>query len=136
MDFNELLVNKCDSEKKACDGCNSHFMELRPLLKEVIVSGHFKKDIKDEGEVEGLIRNILDCSHIDFNELHKFEESINGNSIFRAKRGNMHIVYCIDSEKRIIFLRALKNYDEYKKFLENKKEIERMVESLKTTSNQ
>jgi len=47
--------------------------------------------------------------------------------IFRAKKEGTHIVYCVNKEMRIIFLRAIKNYTEYKKFLEDKKEIKKMI---------
>jgi mRNA-degrading endonuclease RelE of RelBE toxin-antitoxin system len=131
MDFNSLLTNTCSGEKKFCDEC-SHFMELRPLIKEVVVSKHFTRDIKDEEEIETLVREILECSHVESNELHKFEEKINGNSIFRARKHGVHFVYCVDADMRLVFLRAIKNYEDYKKFLENKREIETMVEGLKT----
>ncbi|MFH1229767.1 MAG: hypothetical protein V1678_05085 [Candidatus Aenigmatarchaeota archaeon] len=131
MNYNELLVNTCTERKNFSDEC-SHFMELRPLIKEVILSKHFSRDMKDEEKTESLIREVLDCSQIESNELHKFEEKISGNSIFRAKKHGVHIVYCVDTDFRIVFLRAIKNYEDYKKFLEDKKEIETMVESLKS----
>jgi len=106
-------------------------MMARPLIRGVVVSKHFIRDLKDEEKINSIIQNILDCSHLDFNELHKFEEHVNGNLIFRARKEQLHIVYCIDEKKtRIIFLRALKNFTEYKKFLEKKKEIKKMIESL------
>jgi hypothetical protein len=66
-------------------------------------------------------------SELEFTELHKFEENIDGNLVFRAKKEGIHIVYCVDKRKRIIFLRAFRNYGEYGKFLEDKKEIKRMI---------
>ena len=122
------LENPCNERKNFCINCNSHFMELRPLLKEVVVSKHFKRDLKDEERINSIIKNILDCAHLEFNELHKFEENIDGSLIFRAKKENLHIIYCIDKNMRIIFLRAIRNFDEYRRFLENKKEIKLMVE--------
>jgi mRNA-degrading endonuclease RelE of RelBE toxin-antitoxin system len=130
MDIDIRLKNPCNERKKYCIDCNNHFMELRPLIKEIIISNHFKRDLKDKEKINFIIRNILDCSHLEFNELHKFEENINGNLIFRAKKEDLHIVYCIDKKMRIFFLRAIRNFDEYKKFLENKKEIKAMIESL------
>jgi len=100
---------------------------IRPSIKEVIVSRHFARDFKNEKEMDYMIKGILDCSDLEFTELHKFEENINGNLVFRAKREGIHIVYCVDKKMRIIFLRAFKNYSEYKKFLEDKKEIEKMI---------
>ena len=105
-------------------------MRVRPLLKEVTISKHFKRDLKDKERINSIIKNILDCSNLEFTELHKFEENIEGNMIFRAKKENMHIIYCIDKNMRIIFLRAIKNFDEYRRLLENKKEIKAIIESL------
>ena len=102
-------------------------MMVRPLIKNVAVSKHFVRDLKDQEKMNSIIKNILDCSHLEFNELHKFEENIDGNLIFRAKKEGTHIVYCVDKEMRIIFLRAIKNYTEYKNFLEDKKEIKKMI---------
>jgi len=128
---NEIKIdNVCAERKNFCIGCNSHFMKIRPMIKSVIVSKHFVKDFEDEEKMNSIIKNILDCSQIEFNELHKFEENINGSLIFRAKKDNLHIVYCADSKFRILFLRAIKNFEEYKKFIENKREIIKMIESL------
>jgi len=124
------LENTCIERKSFCDDCNSHFMSVRPLLKEVVVSKHFKRDLKDEEKISSIIKNVLDCSHLEFNELHKFEENIEGNLIFRAKKENLHIVYCINKEMKIIFLRAIKNFDGYRRFLDNKKEIEKMIDDI------
>jgi mRNA-degrading endonuclease RelE of RelBE toxin-antitoxin system len=125
MEFN--LENKCDERKNFCMNCNSHFMALRPLLREIVVSKHFKRDLKDEEKISSIIKSILDCSHMEFNELHKFEENIEGVLIFRAKKENLHIIYCIDKSMRIIFLRAIRNFDEYKRLLDDKKEIKLMI---------
>jgi len=124
------LENPCNERKNFCINCNSHFMRVRPLLKEVTISKHFKRDLKDKERINSIIKNILDCSNLEFTELHKFEENIEGNMIFRAKKENMHIIYCIDKNMRIIFLRAIKNFDEYRRLLENKKEIKAIIESL------
>jgi hypothetical protein len=55
---------------------------------------------------------------------------VDGSMIFRAKKERVHIVYCVDKKLRIIFLRAFKNYSTYARFLGDKKEIKRMIESL------
>jgi len=102
-------------------------MTVRPLIKMVVVSKHFTRDLKDEDEASSVIEEILDCSDVGFNELHKFEENIGGNLVFRAKKGSMHIVYGVDNEMRIIFLREFKNYNEYGKFLDDKREIRKMM---------
>ena len=102
-------------------------MTVRPHVKSVVITKHFFKDLKDEEEVKKIVKDILDCSYIDFNELHKFEENADGNLIFRAKKEGTHIVYGVDKKMRIIFLRAFRNYSEYEKFLEDKKEIKKMI---------
>ncbi len=121
------LTYPCTDKGPHCINCHDHFMELRPLVKEVIISHHFKKDLKDEKVISQIVQTILDCNHIAFHELHKFEEDIGGNFIFRAKKDKLHYVYCIDKTKRIIFLRSFKNFNEYKKFLEDKKGIKRVI---------
>jgi mRNA-degrading endonuclease RelE of RelBE toxin-antitoxin system len=121
------LENPCTAKRDFCVNCHSHFMTIRPSLKTLVVSRHFVRDLKDKEEINSIISGVLDCSNADFNELHKFEEDIDGNLVFRAKKGDIHIVYCVDKKMRIIFLRAFKNYSEYKKFLEDRKEIEKMI---------
>jgi mRNA-degrading endonuclease RelE of RelBE toxin-antitoxin system len=102
-------------------------MSIRPNIKAVVVTKHFFKDMKDAEEARSLVKDVLDCSSEDFYELHKFEEHIDGNMLFRAKKERMHIVYCVDKKMRIIFLRAFKNFKNYKRFLENKKEIHNLI---------
>ena len=58
-------------ECSICGGCNSHFKQLQPSIKEYKVSKHFQKDINDS---EAVIKSILSCEHICFTELHKFEK--------------------------------------------------------------
>jgi mRNA-degrading endonuclease RelE of RelBE toxin-antitoxin system len=106
-------------------------MMLRPSIKSIVVSEHFIRDLKDKEKINSIIKNILDCSNLEFHELHKFEENINGNLVFRAKKDHLHIVYCVDKMKRIIFLRVIKNFDVYKKFLDDKKGINKMIDNLK-----
>jgi mRNA-degrading endonuclease RelE of RelBE toxin-antitoxin system len=130
MEINVKVANPCSEKRDFCVNCHSHFMEVRPLIKGVAVSRHFIRDLKDEEVINSIIQNILDCLNLDFTELHKFEMHIDGNMIFRAKKEDLHIVYCVDKKSRIIFLRALKNFNEYKKFLENKKQIKKMIETL------
>jgi mRNA-degrading endonuclease RelE of RelBE toxin-antitoxin system len=127
MKIDIKIDNPCLEPRSFCVNCHSEFMMLRPSIKSVVVSKHFIRDLKDEEKMNSLIKSILDCSHMDFYELHKFEENINGNLIFRAKKEGTHIVYCVDKDKRIIFLRAMRNFTEYKKFLENRKEILRII---------
>jgi mRNA-degrading endonuclease RelE of RelBE toxin-antitoxin system len=127
MSTGAILENPCAAEKDFCVNCHSHFKAIRPLLKAVVVSRHFIRDLKDKEEVNSIVSGILNCSNVDFNELHKFEEDIDGNLVFRAKKDGVHILYCVDKERRIIFLRAFKNYNEYGNFLEDKKRIKKMI---------
>ena len=126
-DFRGNLASPCTAQKDFCLGCDSHFMNVRPHIKSVVVTKHFSKDLGTKEEVESIVRSILDCSSIAFHELHKFEEHLDGNMIFRAKEEHMHIVYCVDRKMRIIFLRAFRNFKEYKRFLGDKKEIQNMI---------
>jgi mRNA-degrading endonuclease RelE of RelBE toxin-antitoxin system len=124
------LVNPCALKKDHCVNCHSHFLAVRPFIKEAVISRRFIKDLKDQREVESVVNAVLDCSSVDFFELHKFEESLNGNLIFRAKKEGVHLVYCVDKQMRIIFLRAFKNYSEYSKFLEDKREVMKVLSRL------
>lgn len=128
MNIDIKLENSCEYRKDFCPDCNNHFMKVRPLIKNIVISKHFIKDLKDEEKINFIVKSILSCSNLEFNELHKFEENIDGNLIFRAKKEDLHVIYCVDKNMRIIFLRAIKNFNEYKKFLENKKEIKKIIE--------
>lgn len=94
-----------------------HWSLLRPHITETVTSHHFNRDMPDFEA-----RLILDSEHEHFTHLHKFEENVDGRHIFRALQGHMHIVYAVDG-KRLVLLRAFKNFKEYKKFLENKRAI-------------
>jgi mRNA-degrading endonuclease RelE of RelBE toxin-antitoxin system len=102
-------------------------MSVRPHITSVVVTKRFFKDLKDAEIAKALVRDILDCSNADFSELHKFEEHVNGCMIFRAKKEGMHIVYCVDKNMRIIFMRVFKNFKEYEKFLDDKREITKLI---------
>jgi len=39
----------------------------------------------------------------------------------------MHIVYCVDKSMRLIFMRVFKNFKQYEKFLESKREINKLI---------
>jgi mRNA-degrading endonuclease RelE of RelBE toxin-antitoxin system len=127
MELHVKLENSCSERKLFCVNCHSHFMAMRPLIKGVVVSKHFIKDLKDQDKINSIIQDVLDCSHSNFTELHKFEEHIGGNLVFRAKQEKLHIVYCIDKNMRIVFLRAFKNFTQYKKFLDKKNGIKHMI---------
>jgi len=127
MAINIRVNNPCIEKRDFCINCNSHFMKVRPSIRSVAVSRRFMRDLKDREKADSIIRNILDCSHLEFHELHKFEKNINGNLIFRAKKEKLHVVYGVDKKMRMVFLRAIKNFTDYKKFLENKKQILRTI---------
>jgi hypothetical protein len=101
-------------------------MNIRPMIKAAFVTKHFMKDLNEE-EAKAIMNEVLDCSNIDYYELHKFEKNIKGYLIFRAKKEKTHIVYCLDKEMQLVFLRAFKNYKEYGKFLEDEKEIKKLI---------
>ena len=125
--FDVELKNPCIEQKDHCVNCHSHFMVVRPHIKSVVVTKRFLKDLKDLEEAKSIVRDVLDCSNADFNELHKFEEHVNGYMIFRAKKEGMHIIYCVDKNMRIIFMRVFKNFKEYEKFLEDKREVNKLI---------
>lgn len=127
MDLGVKLENPCTVTKDFCINCHSHFAAIRPLIKSVIVSKHFLKDLRSEEEVRSVVNDILDCSTAGFAELHKFEESVDGALIFRAKKEDVHFVYCVDRKMRIVFMRAFRNYGKYERFLRDKKEIRKMI---------
>jgi len=127
MALNLRVDNPCIERKDFCINCNSHFMKVRPSIRTVAVSRRFIKDLKDQEMANSIIKDVLDCSHLEFHELHKFEKNIDGNLIFRAKKEKTHIVYGVDRNMRIVFLRAMKNFTQYKKFLEDEKEMLRMI---------
>jgi len=114
----------CASKTERCLNCNSHFYNLRLELTEAYVSKPFKREVPNYEEI---LADILSCVQINFNELHKFEEKIENLFVFRAKKGEVHFVYVIDERKRLILLRSFHNFKEYKKYLEKKKEIVRLV---------
>ncbi len=102
-------------------------MKVRPSIKTVVASRRFVRDLKDQEKAKAIIKGVLACSHLEFHELHKFERNIEGKLIFRAKKEKAHIVYSVDKNKRIVFLRAIRNFGKYKRFLADKKEILRMI---------
>jgi len=108
-----------------CENCQDHFRELKPKITEVILTGHFKKEVGDFD-----IKSILDCNHENFTSLHKFEEKVDGSYIFRAIHEGKHIVYAVDESFRLVFLRVFSNFKEYKKFIDDKKKIKKLVESV------
>ena len=126
-DLGVKLENPCAATKDFCVNCHSHFVAIRPLIKTVVISKHFLKDLKSEDEARSIVKDILDCINVDFTELHKFEEKVDGALIFRAKKEGVHFVYCVDKKMRIIFMRAFRNFGEYERFLGDKKEIRKMI---------
>ena len=97
------VENVCKIEKEFCNTCSSHFAKIRPRIKDVIITKHFERDLKNEEEMNGIIKDVLDCSHINFHELHKFEENIDGILLFRARKENLHILYSESEHKTLEF---------------------------------
>jgi mRNA-degrading endonuclease RelE of RelBE toxin-antitoxin system len=102
------VIGPCEMERAFCVNCNSIFRRISPSIEDILVTKRFTKDVKDGRNLRSIISDIVDCSSLDFDELHKFEKSINGYLIFRAKRAKMHIVYGIDEKKQLIFVRAIR----------------------------
>ena len=117
-----MVINPSVDRTERCLNCHNHFSELRPHIKEVRISKHFKRDYED---YDSVIKDILSCEHSNFNELHKYEEHVDNGILFRAKKGKTHFAYIVDKGKNLVFLRAFNNFKDYKKFLDDKKEIKR-----------
>jgi hypothetical protein len=117
----------CIMETPHCHNCYSHFMEHRPNVRRAVITKHFLHDLGDE-KARFAVQEILDCSHESFSELHKFEENVNGYHLFRAKQNHFHMVYSM-AGNLIIFLRAFDNFKEYRRFLHDRREIERSITS-------
>jgi hypothetical protein len=99
-----------------------HFDQFRPNIREVMVSHHFSRDLP------GFDPNILlDAEHADHARLHKYEENVEGNHVFRAIIDHMHIVYCVDKDHNLIMLRAFRQFKEYEKFLQDRNAITQLV---------
>ena len=96
----------------------NHFHNLRPLVKGYTLTNHFKRDLHHDAEQ---VAEHIFNSPVDEEELHKFEETRDGNHIFRAKIKGVHIVYVVTKLHELIFLRAFKDFTEYKKYLEHLK---------------
>lgn len=109
-----------------CSECSSHFKNLRSHISGYKISKHLAKELEDHQEI---IPKILACETECFSELHKFEEKIGGIYIFRAKIDKVHIVYAVDT-KTVLFLRAFKNFNDYTRFLEDKKGIIKLINSM------
>jgi hypothetical protein len=111
-------------ETVRCANDHQLFEKLKSGVVQVRVSHHFLRDLPGFD-----VSLILDgrCEH--FHHLHKFEETIDGSHVFRALLDKTHIVYAIDKSRRIVFLRAFRNFKEYEKFLDDKKTIASMIAS-------
>lgn len=108
-----------------CLNCHEMFVSLIPNVKKIIYPHHFKKDSSDLD-----INEIIDAKHEYSTRLHKFEKTIEGNHIFRAIIKRKHIVYTIDKDNRLIFLKVFKNFDMYMKFLEDEHQIINTIENI------
>jgi hypothetical protein len=129
-DISKVMQNSCAMGKEECLNCHKHFMALRPLLTGVVVTKRFVHDLKDEAKANLAVAEILDCGNLDYYEMHKYETNIHGTLIFRAKKDGVHMVYAADHRLRLILLRSFRNFSEYGKFLEDKREIGKMIGSV------
>jgi len=104
----------------------NHFEQFE--IRKVLISHHFHRDLP------GFDTSIvIDSKHEQCTHLHKFEENIEGNHIFRALVNHMHIVYAVTPEHDLVLLRAFKNFKEYMKFLDDKKAIMHLISSPAST---
>ncbi len=124
------MQNSCSDAKEQCLNCHEYFVTVRPLLKAVVVTKHFFKDFKNDKKADAAVAEIVDCSRTDFYELHKFEKNVEGALVFRAKKEGVHMVYAVDRQLRIVFLRAFRNFGEYGKFLDDEREIKHMLKHV------
>jgi len=113
----------CPHDAVSCVNFCGHFQKIRPHIREAIASKHFLRDAPDFDA-----KLLLDCEHQYFTHLHKFEETVNGNHVFRALWQGKHIVYAVDTENRLVLLRAFDNTKTYKKFLDDKKKLLELLE--------
>jgi len=109
---------------------HEHFMNFCGSINQVMYTTHFLKDIKHKPFLKDIDKQIVNPNACGFTELHKFEERIEGVDLFRAKKKGVHIVYGITETKDLIFLRAIKSFMEYEKFLSNKKLIKEIIHNL------
>ena len=63
----------CVERKNHRVDCHSHFMAIRPHIEIDVVTTRFFKGAKDIGKAKTLVRDVLDCSSAELDELHKFE---------------------------------------------------------------
>ena len=101
----------------------SHFNLFKNTIGLIVRTHHFERDWK--GFDSSIILDSEYAPH-----LHKYEENVFGNHVFRALYEKKHVVYAIDKEHRLILLRAFSNFKEYCKFLDDKHEIKRLIDHV------
>jgi hypothetical protein len=122
------LDNPCGRKREFCRNCSSLFMTVRPFIKNAVVHKKFFIDLgRDKKRVDSVVKMILDCQNLEFHELHKFEKSFDETLVFRAKQEKIHFVYCVNKKKMetMLFLRAINNFTDYKRLLENEQQIKK-----------
>lgn len=97
-----------------------HFDQFRENINDIFYTKHFKRE-EPQFDAEIILKSEFKT------HLHKYEENIQGNHIFRALIKRKHYVYVIDKNNNLIMLRVFHNFKEYKKYLENKKKIEKEI---------
>ncbi len=109
----------------------SHYELFASSIKSYIITKHFKRDFKHKEEAIALVLDVIQSDHERFEQLHKLEEQLKGNHIFRGKINGKHIVYAITPEHNLIFLRSFKNFKQYEEFLSDKRRILKMIQIAK-----
>ena len=84
------LQNPCAIKTDKCLNCHNNFQALRPRIEKALVTKHFMHEVPNYEEI---LNEILDCAHLPYHELHKYEKKINGISVFRAKKDRIHYKY-------------------------------------------
>ena len=107
-----LCCPLCGSDKLAL-----HLVTIKPHVRSAVVGKRFLKDFEGEKAKE-LLREALDYPDADVYDLRKFEEGSAGSAGFRGKAGERHVVYCVDKNKRLVFMRVFRNVEHYKKFVD------------------
>ena len=112
-----------------CEGCRSHFRDLRGSLKSVKTGKRFLKDMEQTDEA---VRRILNCENTDIATLHKFEKKIEGNFVFRGLIDKTHVLYAVTEARDIVFLRAFRNEKLYRSYLEDTAGLKKAFSSFRS----
>ncbi len=107
----------------------NRFEQLKPAIKGYAITSHFKRDVGSIEKATAIVIEVLESKESE--QMHKFEELIEENLIFRAKIQGVHIVYVLTPSQRLVFLRAFKNFKSYEHFLADKQALLSAIEYAK-----